>query len=57
MKKISTLMMVALAIAMVIFLIIIWSDAEIPVAKKIMPSVCYIYIMIDSLRRAKMGNG
>lgn len=50
-------MMVALAIAMVIFLIIIWSDAEIPVAKKIMPSVCYIYIMIDSLRRAKMGNG
>lgn len=34
MKKISTLMMVALAIAMVIFLIIIWSDAEIPVAKK-----------------------
>lgn len=45
--------MVILALAMFIFLIIIWADAEIPAVKKIIPSICYLYILVDSLRRAK----
>lgn len=53
MKKLVSPIMIGIAIAMVIFLIIIWTDAEIPMAKKMIPSVCYIYILVDSLRKVK----
>lgn len=53
MKKLVSPIMIAITIAMIVFLVIIWTDAEIPVPKIIIPSICYLYILVDSLRRGK----